>query len=263
MMNDPIIRFDKITKKYGDLTILDGIDLEIRAGDKVSLIGPSGSGKTTLLRILMTLETIEGGCVWIGNDPLWHMRAADSLVPANDAHLRKMRSKIGMVFQHFNLFPNMTAKENISNPQQRVLKKSRKEADENAERLLKKVGLGSKMDHYPVMLSGGQKQRVAIARALAMQPEIMLFDEVTSALDPEMVDEVLQVLRDISAETRMTMLMVTHQMSFAHEFSDQILFLDKGRIVEQGTPDKIFREPQEERTRLFLSKIAAAGQDLG
>lgn len=214
-MNDPIIRFDKITKKYGDLTILDGIDLEIRAGDKVSLIGPSGSGKTTLLRILMTLETIEGGCVWIGNDPLWHMRAADSLVPANDAHLRKMRSKIGMVFQHFNLFPNMTAKENISNPQQRVLKKSRKEADENAERLLEKVGLGSKMDHYPVMLSGGQKQRVAIARALVHGPRLVLADEPTGNLDRSTADGVFDLMLQLARDQGTAFVMVTHDESLA------------------------------------------------
>lgn len=262
-MSSAIIRFEKVTKRYGELTVLDSVDLTIRAGDKVSLIGPSGSGKTTILRILMTLEAIEAGHVWVADHPLWHMNVGGELKPANESHLRRMRSKIGMVFQHFNLFPNMTAKENISNPQRIVLGVGKDEADANAVRLLEKVGLGNKLDHYPVMLSGGQKQRVAIARALAMKPEIMLFDEVTSALDPEMVDEVLQVLRDISDQTNMTMLMVTHQMSFAHEFSDQILFLDKGRIVEQGPPEEIFKKPQEERTKMFLNKIVAAGQDLG
>ncbi|CAM5207844.1 Polar amino acid transport system ATP-binding protein OS=Castellaniella defragrans OX=75697 GN=HNR28_000824 PE=3 SV=1 [Castellaniella defragrans] len=262
-MDDSIIRFDEVTKRYGDLVVLDAINLEVKAGDRVSLIGPSGSGKTTILRILMTLEGVNDGRVWVTGEPLWHMKAGSALVPADEHHLRKMRSRIGMVFQHFNLFPNMTACENISNPQQIVLKMDKKEADSNALRLLEKVGLADKARHYPVMLSGGQKQRVAIARALAMKPEIMLFDEITSALDPEMVEEVLQVLRDISRETRMTMLMVTHQMSFAHEFSDQILFLDKGKIVEQGTPERIFRHPEEERTKSFLSKIMAAGQDLG
>ncbi|BCN36826.1 ectoine/hydroxyectoine ABC transporter ATP-binding protein EhuA [Alicycliphilus denitrificans] len=255
----PLIRFEGVVKKYGQTTVLDNLNLEVRSGEKLSLIGPSGSGKTTILRILMTLEKIDGGCVWIGDEPLWHMPRNGSLVPADEKHLHAMRSQIGMVFQHFNLFPHMTAEENVSRPQQIVCGKPRAEADKLARQLLEQVGLGGKSGHYPAMLSGGQKQRVAIARALAMNPRIMLFDEVTSALDPEVVDEVLQVLRSISKETSMTMLMVTHEMSFAHEFSDRVLFLDGGKIVEEGPPDQIFRAPAEKRTQAFLRKVAAAG----
>lgn len=255
----PLIRFEGVVKRYGQTTVLDNLNLEVGSGEKLSLIGPSGSGKTTILRILMTLEKIDGGCVWVDDEPLWHMERNGSLVPADEKHLHKMRSQIGMVFQHFNLFPHMTAEENVSRPQQIVCGKSKTEADRLAAKLLEQVGLDGKNKHYPSMLSGGQKQRVAIARALAMNPKIMLFDEVTSALDPEVVDEVLQVLRNISKETSMTMLMVTHEMSFAHEFSDRVLFLDGGKIVEEGTPEKIFHAPTEKRTQVFLRKIAAAG----
>ncbi|MBT0781455.1 ectoine/hydroxyectoine ABC transporter ATP-binding protein EhuA [Paracoccus sp. pheM1] len=256
------IRFEGVSKRFGHVTVLKDLNLAIRRGEKVSLIGPSGSGKTTILRILMTLERIEGGVVWIGDKPLWHRQTGKGLEPANESHLRVMRRSIGMVFQHFNLFPHMTAFENVARPPQLALGTRKDEAEETARTLLAKVGLSAKMDHYPSQLSGGQKQRVAIARALAMRPEIMLFDEVTSALDPELVEEVLNVLRDISRETKMTMLMVTHEMSFAHEFSDRILFLDGGSIVEQGHPDEIFGNPREERTRSFLKKVVAAGQRL-
>jgi len=255
----PLIRFEGVAKRYGQTTVLDNLNLEVRSGEKLSLIGPSGSGKTTILRILMTLEKIDDGSVWIDDQPLWHMPRNGSLVPADEKHLHGMRSQIGMVFQHFNLFPHMTAEENVSRPQQIVCGKSKAESDKLARQLLEQVGLGGKSAHYPSMLSGGQKQRVAIARALAMNPRIMLFDEVTSALDPEVVDEVLQVLRNISRETSMTMLMVTHEMNFAHEFSDRVLFLDGGKIVEEGTPDQIFHAPAEKRTQAFLRKIAAAG----
>ncbi len=255
----PLIRFEGVAKRYGQTTVLDNLNLEVKSGEKLSLIGPSGSGKTTILRILMTLEKIDDGRVWIDEKPLWHMERNGGLIDADEKHLNAMRSQIGMVFQHFNLFPHMTAKDNVSRPQQIVLGKSKAQANELALELLDRVGLRDKCDHYPSMLSGGQKQRVAIARALAMKPKIMLFDEVTSALDPEVVDEVLQVLRNISKETSMTMLMVTHEMSFAHEFSDRILFLDGGKIVEEGPPDEIFRFPREKRTQTFLRKIAAAG----
>jgi polar amino acid transport system ATP-binding protein len=255
----PLIRFEGVEKRYGNAVVLDNLHLDVLPGEKLSLIGPSGSGKTTILRILMTLEKIEGGHVWIEDKPLWHMEKRGQLVAADERHLGRMRSQIGMVFQHFNLFPHMTAKQNVSRPQQIVKGLSRQAADKVAAELLDRVGLGAKADSYPAMLSGGQKQRVAIARALAMQPRIMLFDEVTSALDPEVVDEVLQVLRGISRESRMTMLMVTHEMNFAKEFSDRVLFLDGGKIVEQGTPHQIFHSPREPRTQTFLKKIAAAG----
>ncbi|MGJ7566398.1 ectoine/hydroxyectoine ABC transporter ATP-binding protein EhuA [Variovorax sp. GB1R11] len=255
----PFIRFDGVVKRYGTSVVLDNLHLGIHEGEKLSLIGPSGSGKTTILRILMTLEKIEGGHVWIEDKPLWHMPKQGQLVPADERHLALMRAQIGMVFQHFNLFPHMTARENISRPQRIVKGTDKAVADKIAMELLDRVGLAAKADNYPSMLSGGQKQRVAIARALAMQPRIMLFDEVTSALDPEVVDEVLQVLRNISRESRMTMLMVTHEMSFAREFSDRVLFLDGGKIVEQGPPDQLFHAPREPRTKSFLKKIAAAG----
>lgn len=256
--SDVMIRIRDLHKSYGDNAVLKGIDLEVDRSQVVVVIGPSGSGKSTLLRCCNGLEVAERGTIELCGERLLDEGA---LMP--EKALNHLRTRVGMVFQSFNLFPHLTVLENVTIGPRTLRGASAAQADEKGLALLTKVGLESKARAMPNSLSGGQKQRVAIARALAMQPEIMLFDEVTSALDPEMVDEVLQVLRDISAETRMTMLMVTHQMSFAHEFSDQILFLDKGRIVEQGTPDKIFREPQEERTRLFLSKIAAAGQDLG
>lgn len=258
----PLIRFESVLKNYGQTTVLDNLNLEVRSGEKLSLIGPSGSGKTTILRILMTLEKIDGGCIWIDDKPLWHMHRNGALVPADEKHLHEMRAQIGMVFQHFNLFPHMTAEENVSRPQQIVCGTPKAQADKQARELLDRVGLAGKSSSYPSMLSGGQKQRVAIARALAMNPRIMLFDEVTSALDPEVVDEVLQVLRNISKETSMTMLMVTHEMSFAHEFSDRVLFLDGGRIVEEGTPEQIFQAPSEKRTQAFLRKVAAAGHHI-
>jgi polar amino acid transport system ATP-binding protein len=256
----PLIRFEGVEKRYGTSVVLDDLNLDVHEGEKLSLIGPSGSGKTTILRILMTLEKIEGGHVWIYGAPLWHMPRNGQLVPADERHLGRMRASIGMVFQHFNLFPHMTAGQNVSRPQQIVKGLDKTTADRVARELLDRVGLAAKADSYPSMLSGGQKQRVAIARALAMEPRIMLFDEVTSALDPEVVDEVLQVLRNISLESRMTMLMVTHEMNFAREFSDRVLFLDGGRIVEQGPPDQLFHAPREPRTKSFLKKIAAAGQ---
>lgn len=257
-----MIRFENVAKSFGSVRVLQDLNLSIASGERLSLIGPSGSGKTTILRILMTLETIDAGVVWVDDKPLWHKSTPAGLVPADEAHLRLMRRGIGMVFQHFNLFPHMTALENVARPPQLALGASRKEAVAAAESLLAKVGLTEKMGHYPSQLSGGQKQRVAIARALAMRPRVMLFDEVTSALDPELVEEVLNVLRAISKETSMTMLMVTHEMSFAHEFSDRVLFLDGGRVVEEGHPDQIFKAPRELRTQAFLKKVVAAGQRL-
>lgn len=259
---EPLIRFEGVSKRYGSYPVLTDFNVEIAAGEKISLIGPSGSGKTTVLRTLMTLETIQSGTIWIGDEPLWHERRGASLVSATPAHLHRMRSNLGMVFQHFNLFPHMTALENVAQPPRIVQKMSRSDAEHQASDLLRMVGLEAKADHYPAQLSGGQKQRVAIARALAMKPRIMLFDEITSALDPELVEEVLNVLRDIARTTDTTMLLVTHEMSFAREFSDRILFLDGGRIVEQGNPADVFTAPQEERTRSFLRKILAAGQRL-
>lgn len=259
-MNKPIIRLDKIVKAYGTHTVLDGLSMDVKAGEKIALIGPSGSGKTTILRILMTLESISGGVIEVDGDYLYHMKdASGALVPANEAHMHRMREKIGMVFQHFNLFPHKNVLDNVTLAPILTKGVARAEAEKRAMELLEMVGLADKARHMPAQLSGGQKQRVAIARALALSPKIMLFDEVTSALDPELVEEVLNVMRRLGEETDMTMLLVTHEMGFAHDFADRVLFFDRGRIVEEGPPDAIFRNPKEERTQNFLRKIIAAG----
>ena len=191
----PMVRFEQVTKSYGSLVVLDQLDLDVAAGEKVAIIGPSGSGKTTVLRMLMTLERINGGVIWVDGEPLTSMQRNGELVPADQRHLRRMRGKIGMVFQHFNLFPHMTALKNCMEAPVTVLGLAKDEAQSRGRELLEMVGLGDKLDHYPAQLSGGQQQRVAIARALAMRPKVMLFDEVTSALDPELVGEVLNVIR--------------------------------------------------------------------
>jgi len=250
-----IITFDKVSKSFGELKVLDQLNLEVKDGEKLALIGPSGSGKTTILRILMTLETIDSGFVSVNNEYLWHEKINDKVVPATDKHLQKMRDQIGMVFQQFNLFPHLTAIENVKQPQILVKKKNESEAKEKAEDLFNIIGLSDKIDHYPHQLSGGQQQRVAIARALAMDPKIMLFDEVTSALDPELVDEVLAVLRKLAADSDTTMLTVTHEMNFAQDFADRVLFFDAGQIVESGSPKDLFSNPREERTKSFLRKF--------
>jgi len=252
---EPIVRFDKVTKRYGSLTVLDELNLDIAAGEKVAIIGPSGSGKTTVLRMLMTLETINDGVIWVDGEPLTHMRKNGGLEPADARHLRRIRGKIGMVFQHFNLFPHMTALKNCMEAPITVLKLPKREAEERAAELLEMVGLADKLHHYPSQLSGGQQQRVAIARACAMRPKIMLFDEVTSALDPELVGEVLNVIRKLGAEHDLTMLMVTHQMGFAKEFADRVCFFYGGKIAEEGRPETLFGSPENERTQQFLSAV--------
>jgi len=258
-MAAPIIRIDNIVKRYGPLTVLDGLSMEVLPGEKLALIGPSGSGKTTILRILMTLETISDGHIEVDGDQLYHMPRNGSLVAADDRHLHRMREKIGMVFQHFNLFPHKCVLDNVTLAPMLTKGVARAAAEKRAMELLDMVGMADKAKSMPAQLSGGQKQRVAIARALALSPKIMLFDEVTSALDPELVEEVLNVMRKLAAETDMTMLLVTHEMGFAHDFADRILFFDRGRIVEEGKPDEIFRNPRQERTQAFLRKIIAAG----
>ncbi|SFW71656.1 ectoine/hydroxyectoine ABC transporter ATP-binding protein EhuA [Pseudomonas sp. NFACC04-2] len=255
----PIVSFQDVTKSYGSFTVLDHLNLDVAPGEKVAIIGPSGSGKSTLLRVLMTLEGIDQGQIRVEDDSLTHMPNRNGvLVPANDRHIRRVRGKIGMVFQSFNLFPHMTALQNVIEAPVQVLGMNPKEARERAADLLELVGLGNKLDHYPSQLSGGQQQRVAIARALAMRPKVMLFDEVTSALDPELCGEVLNVIRKLGAEHNLTMLMVTHQMGFAREFADRVCFFYKGRIHEQGTPAQIFEHPQQERTCAFLSAVKEA-----
>ncbi|RWK61543.1 ectoine/hydroxyectoine ABC transporter ATP-binding protein EhuA [Mesorhizobium sp.] len=259
MTEQPMVRFDNVSKRYGALTVLDGLNLDIARGEKVSIIGPSGSGKTTVLRMLMTLETINDGVIWVEGEPLTHMQRNGKLVPADLAHIRKIRAKIGMVFQSFNLFPHMTAMQNCIEAPITVLGMKRADAEARAAELLDMVGLSEKKDHYPSQLSGGQQQRVAIARACAMRPKIMLFDEVTSALDPELVGEVLEVIRKLGREHDLTMLMVTHQMGFAKEFSDRVCFFHAGKICEQGPPSELFGAPKNERTRQFLHAVLEAG----
>ena len=252
---DPMVSFKRVTKRYGPLTVLDQLDLDVAPNEKVSIIGPSGSGKTTVLRMLMTLETIDEGVIYVDGRPLTHMQRDGKLVRADEKYLRKERGNIGMVFQHFNLFPHMTALRNCMEAPMYVLGLSREEAEQRASELLDMVGLADKKRHYPVQLSGGQQQRVAIARALAMRPKVMLFDEVTSALDPELVGEVLNVIRRLGEEHNLTMLMVTHQMGFAREFSDRVCFFYDGKVAEQGPPGQLFGEPRNERTRQFLSAV--------
>jgi polar amino acid transport system ATP-binding protein len=256
----PIIEIDRISKSFGALRVLDELSFTVQPGEKLALIGPSGSGKTTILRILMTLETISSGHIRIDGEELFHMPKDGRLVPADERHLHRMRSKIGMVFQLFNLFPHKCVLDNVTLAPILTKGVSKADAEREAMRLLEMVGMADKARAMPAELSGGQKQRAAIARALALQPRIMLFDEVTSALDPELVEEVLNVMRRLGEETDMTMLLVTHEMSFAHDFADRVLFFDRGRIVEEGPPDQIFRNPKQERTQAFLKKIIAAGQ---
>ena len=232
-----------LKKSFGDLHVLKGIDLHIDEREVVVIIGPSGSGKSTLLRCINFLEEPTGGTITVDGIPL------DS-----DANINKVREEVGMVFQRFNLFPHMTVLDNITLAPIKVRKMEKSRAEQTAQDLLDRVGLGDKFDAYPNQLSGGQQQRVAIARALAMNPKVMLFDEPTSALDPEMVGEVLDVMQRL-AESGMTMIIVTHEMGFAREVGTRLLFVDGGYIIEQGKPKEVFDNPKEERTRAFLSKI--------
>lgn len=253
-----MVRFVNVSKRYGSLTVLDGLDLDISEGEMVSVIGPSGSGKTTVLRVLMTLETIDDGVIYVDGEPLTHMEQNGVLVPSNSRYLREKRQSIGMCFQHFNLFPHMTALENCMEGPVYSLGMTKKEAQERAEDLLELVGVADKRDQYPSRLSGGQQQRVAIARALAMRPKVLLFDEVTSALDPEVIGEVTNVIRKLVNDLNLTMLMVTHQMGFARDISDRVCLFYAGRIEEQGSPEEVFDNPQEERTQQFLSAVKEA-----
>ncbi len=254
----PIVRVRGLRKSYGELHVLAGIDLDVQPGERLAVIGPSGSGKSTLLRLLMTLEEPDAGTIEVDGERIWTVERAGRRVAADDAHLRQVRTKLGMVFQHFNLFPHMTALDNVSLAPRIVQHEPRADADRRALELLDMVGLAEKADAKPAQLSGGQKQRVAIARALAMQPRVLLFDEVTSALDPELVGEVLGVLRTLARRKDYTMLIVTHEMQFARDIADRVLFFDQGEIVEQGRPDDIFTNPTEPRTREFLHRVLDA-----
>jgi len=240
----PIIRINNLHKSFGDLEVLRGVNMEVTKGEVVVILGPSGSGKSTLLRCVNMLEVPTAGEVWL----------EDVQVNGSKTNINKVREHIGMCFQSFNLFPHLTSKGNVMLAQQRVLGCSKKEADQIAEKELDRVGLDDKYDYYPSQLSGGQQQRVAIARALAMGPHVMLFDEATSALDPELVRGVLEVMEEL-AEAGMTMLVVTHEMGFAREAADRVVFMDGGVIVEQGTPEEVFDNPQHERTQDFLGHI--------
>jgi len=261
----PLIEFDRVDKSFGDLKVLDQLNFRVDPGERVTLIGPSGSGKTTILRLLMTLERVtpakdpeaDGGVIWVGGKPYSHMEKRGKLVPANERWFRQRRSSIGMVFQQFNLFPNMRVLRNVTEAQVHVAGRSKDEAEAKARDLLELVGLSEKTDEYPSRLSGGQQQRVAIARALAMDPDILLLDEVTSSLDPELVADVLAVLRDVAETTRITMLTVTHEMGFARDVSNRVMMFDNGQIVEQGPPEAMFSEPQEARTQDFLRAVLA------
>jgi polar amino acid transport system ATP-binding protein len=251
----PMVHFDGVVKRFGANVVLDHLDFSVAEGERVTLIGPSGSGKTTILRLLMTLERVDDGVIYVEGQPLSHMERGGKLVPANEQHLRGVRRKIGMVFQQFNLFPNMKVLENVIEAPVHVLGLSKEEAVERARTLLEMVGLADRMGQHPTSLSGGQQQRVAIARALAMQPDVLLLDEVTSALDPELVADVLNVLRDIARSTSITMLIVTHEMQFARDVSNRVMMFDRGRIVEESAPDKMFSDPENERTKTFLRAV--------
>ena len=249
------IEMDHIHKTFGSLEVLKDVTLHVETGEVISIIGPSGSGKSTFLRCLCQLETIDSGSIVVdGRTMVSTPEGSNRAVYAPAAEVRAICRRMGMCFQHFNLFPHMTVLDNILEAPRIVKKMKTEDIMPKAEDLLKKVGLWDKRDAYPSRLSGGQQQRVAIARALAMKPKFMLFDEPTSALDPEMVREVLDVIKDL-AKDGMSMAIVTHEMGFAREVADRVLFIDEGKILEQGKPDDIFFHPKEERTKLFLSKI--------
>ena len=239
-----MIKVKNLHKKFGDLTVLNGIDEHITQGEVVVIIGPSGSGKSTFLRCLNLLEDVTDGEIYVD----------DELINAPKVNVNRVRQKMGMVFQQFNLFPHLTIMDNITLAPVLLKKMTKAEAVKKGEELLARVNLSEKANAYPAQLSGGQKQRVAIARALAMDPEIMLFDEPTSALDPEMVGEVLDVMKDL-AKSGMTMVIVTHEMGFAREVADEILFMSEGRIIERGIPQQIFENPENERTKNFIDKV--------
>jgi polar amino acid transport system ATP-binding protein len=257
MNADGFVAFSGVTKRFAERAVLNAIDLSIPAGQKLAIVGPSGSGKSTVLRILMTLETVEAGDVRVGDDYLWRGDER-STRKADEATTRRVRRRVGMVFQQFNLFPHKSVIDNVTLAPVKVLGRTREEARRQGLELLDKVGLADKVEAFPGFLSGGQQQRVAIARALAMSPEILLLDEVTSALDPELVGEVLNVIRVLARESTLTILMVTHQMGFAREFADRVCFLDRGEIVEDAPPAQFFDFPSNPRTRSFLRAVISA-----
>ena len=251
---EPLVHAVNVTKAFHGNEVLKGIDMDVAPGEVVCLLGPSGSGKTTFLRCINQLETIDGGRIWVDGDLMGFDDRGGTLHHLTDKAVAAQRREIGMVFQRFNLFPHMTALENVMEAPIQVKGEPRKDVKARALALLDQVGLGDKPAAYPAQLSGGQQQRVAIARALAMSPKLMLFDEPTSALDPELVGEVLKVMRDL-AQDGMTMIVVTHEMSFAREVADRVVFMDGGVVVEQGVPSEVISNPQHQRTRSFLSRM--------
>ena len=250
----PMVRAQQVHKSYGPVEVLKGIDLEVRSGEVFCLVGPSGSGKSTFLRCINHLEKINAGRLYVDGDLVGYREKNGKLHELKDREVALKRRDIRMVFQRFNLFPHLTALDNITEAPVRVKGRPKAEAREQAQALLTRVGLADKADNYPSQLSGGQQQRVAIARALAMEPKLMLFDEPTSALDPELVGDVLDVMRSL-AEEGMTMIVVTHEMGFAREVGDALVFMDDGIVVESGHPREVLTNPQHERTRTFLSKV--------
>jgi polar amino acid transport system ATP-binding protein len=251
-MAEPMVRLQGICKRFGQLEVLKGVDIDIGKGEVVCILGPSGSGKSTLLRCVNLLAPPEEGEIFIEGRDI--CKGPGSGTGEQSWELDFVRQRVGIVFQQFNLFPHKTALQNVTLAQETVLGRSGTEARSKATELLKRVGLGDKLNQYPETLSGGQQQRVAIARALAMDPHVMLFDEVTSALDPELVKEVLDVMREL-AEEGMTMIVVTHEIGFAREVADRVVFMDGGVIVEQGPPADVLESPREERTREFLGLV--------
>jgi len=254
MTDNPLLQARAVHKSFGTIEVLKGIDLTVRQGQVVSLIGASGSGKTTFLRCVNLLEEHDGGEILLDGDPIGYQISGGKRHRLSETRISAQRARIGMVFQQFNLFPHLTAGENVMLGLTKVLGKSKAEARETAEHWLRRVGLAERRDHYPFQLSGGQQQRVAIARAVAMQPRLLLFDEVTSALDPELVAEVLGVMQTL-AEAGMTMLLVSHEMLFVREVSHHVVFLDQGRIAQQGQPAEVFDDPRSERLRSFLGRF--------
>lgn len=250
----PMIRADRVCKSFGALTVLEGISLEVPRGQVLCLIGPSGSGKSTFLRCINHLEQVDAGRLYVDGELVGYRERAGRLYELHPREAARQRRDIGMVFQHFNLFPHRTVLGNIVEAPTQVKKQSKREARQRAGELLERVGLAEKANAYPAQLSGGQQQRVAIARALAMDPKLMLFDEPTSALDPELVGEVLAVMREL-AESGMTMVVVTHEMGFAREVADSLVFMDRGVVVESGPPAELLTAPRHDRTKSFLSRL--------
>ena len=254
MSGAPMVLADRVSKSFGSNQVLRSISLSVDPGEVLCIVGPSGSGKSTFLRCINHLERVDAGRLFVEGQLVGYRQKGDRLYELRPREAARQRREIGMVFQRFNLFPHLTALENIRQAPMRVKGISRAQATERARELMDRVGLGDKGDHYPAHLSGGQQQRVAIARALAMDPKLMLFDEPTSALDPELVGEVLDVMKELAA-SGMTMIVVTHEMGFAREVADSLAFMDAGVVVESGTPRQILANPQHERTRAFLSKV--------